>query len=203
MTRDVGIEDPARAGAASIALVAILGGAAVWMLSRPAPEAPGMSRIVSPEILLAIFDTVWLLLLALPREPSWPSAFAKLAVGAPFHVALAAAFGAGPGFHAAWAMTALAFASVGVVGTAVAPRVHGLGVSLLAVALPLAAYAVGDFGGADALPFLAASPTVGPTILARTSRTASAADAVPALVAAAVLLASGLVASRMTKDEAA
>jgi hypothetical protein len=200
VTRDVEIEDPARAGAASIALLALLGGAAVWMLSRPAPGAPGLARILSPEILLAIFDTVWLLLLALPREPSWPSACAKLAVGAPFHAALAAAFGAGPGFHAAWAMTALAFASVGVVGTAVAPRVHGLGVSLLAVALPLAAYAAGDFGGAGVLPLFAASPTVGPTILARTSRTASAADAVPALVAAAILLAADLAASRTRKD---
>lgn len=200
MTRDVGIEDPARAGAASIALLAVLGGAAVWMLSRPLPAAPGMARIAAPEILLAVFDTVWLLLLALPREPSSFAAFAKLAVGAPFHAALAAAFGAGPGFHAAWFLTAVAFAAVGAVGAAVAPRVHGLGVTLLAIALPLAAYAMGDFGGADVLPLFAASPAVGPTMLARASRTATASDAVPALVAAALLLGADLVASRSRKD---
>jgi hypothetical protein len=98
-------------------------------------------------------------------------------------------------------MTALAFASVGTVGAAVAPRFHGLGVTFLAFALPLAAYGAGDFGGAGVLPLFAASPMVVPTILARTSRTASAADALPALVAAAVLLTADLVASRMRKDE--
>ena len=187
---------PPRAGAFSVAVLVILGGAAVWMLARPAPETPGLARLRSPEILLAIFDTTWLLLLALPRPASWPATLTKLAVGAPFHVAIAAAFGAGPGFHTAWALTACAFAAVGSIGVRVAPAAHGLGVALLAFALPLAAYAAGDFGGADVRAFLIASPAVGPTILARTSTFASAADAIPSLVAAALLLAADLFASR-------
>jgi hypothetical protein len=192
-----------RSGAVSVAIVAMLGGVAVWLLARPAPDAAGAARLRSPEILLAIFDTTWLLLLALPRAPSWPATLTKLAVGAPFHLAIAAAFGAGPGFHAAWAMTACAFAAVGTIGARAAPRVHGLGFSLLAFALPLGAYAMGDFGGADVRAWLVASPTVGPALLARTSTTAAAADAIPALVAAALLLAADLVASRARKEPSA
>jgi hypothetical protein len=190
-------------GGFSVAVLAILGGVAVWLLARPAPDAAGAARLRSPEILLAIFDTVWLLLLALPRAASWPSAVTKLAVGAPFHLAIAAASGAGPGFHAAWALTAGAFAAVGTIGTRAAPRTHGLGMALLAFALPLGAYAAGDFLHADVGAFLAASPCVGPTILARTSTTAAAGDAIPALVAAAVLLAASLGASRLRKEPSA
>jgi len=146
-----------------------------------------------------VFDTAWLLLVAAPRATSWPATLTKLVVGAPFHVAIAAAYGAGPGFHAAWTLTLCAFAAVGTIGVRIAPGVHGFGLALLAFALPLAAYAAGDFGGRDVRALLLATPTVGPTILARTSTTASAADAVPALVAAALLFSADLVASRRGK----
>ena len=199
-----GAADAARPrGGISVAVLAVLGGAAVWLLARPAPDAAGAARLRSPEILLAIFDTAWLVLLALPRAPSWPATLTKLAVGAPFHLAIAAASGAGPGFHAAWALTATAFAAVGTIGVRVAPNVHGLGLALLAFALPLGAYAMGDFGGADVGALLLASPTVGPTLLARTSTTAAAGDAIPALVAAALLLAASLAASRLGKEPSA
>jgi len=200
---DGAAEAGAPRGGFSVAVLAVLGGVAVWLLARPAPDAAGAARLRSPEILLAIFDTVWLLLLAMPRSASWPSAVTKLAVGAPFHLAIAAASGAGPGFHTAWALTACAFAAVGTIGARAAPAVHGFGMALLAFALPLGAFAAGDFLGADAGALFAASPAVGPTILARTSTTAAAGDAVPALVAAALLLAASLAASRMRKEPSA
>jgi hypothetical protein len=187
---------PQRPRAASVVILAVLGAAAAWWLARPAPAAAGAARLRSPEILLAAFDTVWLVLLALPRAPSWAGTATKLGVGAPFHVAIASAFGAGPGFHAAWTLVACAFAAVGTVGARVSPRCHGTAMAAVSFALPLAAYAAGDLGGAAVRPLLLASPLVGPTILARTSRTASAADAVPALAAAAIVFAVGLVASR-------
>jgi len=84
-----------------------------------------------------------------------------------------------------------------------APAVHGFGMALLAFALPLAAYAAGDFLHAEVEALLAASPSVGPTLLARTSTTAAASDAVPALVAAALLLAASLAASRLRKEPSA
>lgn len=177
-------------------ILAILGAVAVWMLARPAPSAPGAARLRSPEILLAVFDTVWLLLLAMPRAPSWAGTVTKLAVGAPFHLAIASAFGAGPGFHAAWALVACAFAAVGTVGARVHAACHGTAMAVVSFALPLAAYAAGDLGGAAVRPYLLASPAVAPTILARTSRTASAADALPALICAAIVFAVGLVMSR-------
>src|SRR5262245_46524204 len=187
---------PPRPRAASVVILAALGAAAAWWLGEPAPAAHGAARLRSPEVLLAAFDTVVLLLVALPRQPSWAGTVTKLAVGAPFHLAIASAYGAGPGFHAAWALVACAFAAVGTVGARVAPRCHGVAMAVVSFAMPLAAYAAGDFGGAAARPYLLASPLVAPTVLARTSSTASAADAVPALVAAAIVFAVGLVASR-------
>src|SRR5262245_24216148 len=171
---------PPRPRAASVVILAVLGAAAVWWLGQPAPAAAGAARLRSPEILLAVFDTVWLLLLALPRRPSWAGTVTKLAVGAPFHLAIASAFGASPGFHAAWALVAGAFGAVGTVGVRAAPLVHGTAMAVVSFALPLAAYAAGDLGRAPVRPLLAASPLVAPTLLARASRTASAADAVPA-----------------------
>lgn len=199
MTAAIRADEPGRSGGASVAVLALLGGVAVWLLARPAPETAGAARLRSPEVLLAVFDTAWLLLVAAPRATSWPAVLTKIVVGAPFHVAVAAAGGAGPGFHAAWALTIGAFAAVGAVGVRVAPAVHGFGLALVAFALPLAAYAAGEFGGADVRALFLASPTVGPTILARTSTTAAAGDAVPAVVAAALLLAAALVASRRAK----
>jgi len=199
MTSGDAIAEPPRSGGASVAVLAVLGGVSVWLLARPAPEAAGAARLRSPEVLLAVFDTVWLFLVALPRATSWPATLTKLVVGAPFHVAVAAAYGAGPGFHAAWTLTLCAFAAVGTIGARVAPTVHGVGLALLSFALPLAAYVAGDFGGADVRALFLASPTVGPTILARTSTTAVAGDAVPALVAAALLFAADLAASRRAK----
>lgn len=187
---------PPRPRAASVVILAVLGAAAVWWLAQPAPAAHGAARLRSPEILLAVFDTVWLLLVALPRAPSWAQTVTKLAAPAPFHLAIASAYGAGPGFHAAWTLVLCAFAAVGTVGARVAPRCHGLAMAAVSFALPLAAYAAGDLGGAAARPFLSASPLVAPTILARTSRTATAADAVPALVAAAIVFAVVQVVSR-------
>jgi hypothetical protein len=187
---------PQRPRAFSVVVLAALGAAAVWWLARPAPAVHGAARLRSPEVLLAVFDTVWLLLLALPRAPSWAGVVTKLAVGAPFHVAIASAYGAGPGFHAAWALVLCAFAAVGTVGARSAPGCHGAAMAVVSFALPLAAYAAGDFGGAAVRPFLLASPAVAPTILARTSRAASAADAVPALIAAAIVFAIVQVVSR-------
>jgi hypothetical protein len=187
---------PRRPRIASIVILAVLGAASVWWLAQPAPATHGAARLRSPEILLAVFDTVWLLLLALPREPSWAGTVTKLAVGAPFHLAIASAYGAGPGFHAAWTLVACAFAAVGTVGARVAPGCHGTAMAVVSLAMPLAAYAAGDFGGAAVRPFLLASPAVGPTILARTSWSASAGDAVPALIAAAAVFAVGQVAMR-------
>jgi hypothetical protein len=185
-----------RAGATSVAVLALVGGMAMWMLARPAPEAVGAARLRSPEIALATFDTIWLLLLAVPSAASWPAAVTKLVVGAPFHVAIAAAGGAGPQFHGAWALVAAAFAAVGVVGTRAAPTVHGVATSLAAFALPLAAYAAGEFGGADVRAVFLASPTVAPTLLARTSTIATVGDAVPSLVVATLVLAADLAAAR-------
>jgi hypothetical protein len=187
---------PRRPRIASIVILAVLGAASVWWLAQPAPATHGAARLRSPEILLAVFDTVWLLVLALPREPSWAATVTKLVVGAPFHLAIASAYGAGPGFHAAWTLVLCAFAAVGTVGARVSPRCHGIAMAVVSFALPLAAYAAGDLGGAAARPFLSASPLVAPTILARTSRTASAADAVPALIAAAIVFAVVHVVSR-------
>jgi hypothetical protein len=199
MTAETRVDDTPRSGGASVAVLALLGGAAVWALARPAPEAAGAARLRSPEILLAVFDTVWLFLVALPRATSWPATLTKLVVGAPFHFAIAAACGAGPGFHAAWALTLCAFAAVGTVGVRAAPTMHGFGLALLSFALPAAAYAAGEFGGADVRTFFLASPLTGPTVLARTSTTAAAGDAVPAIVAAALLFAADLAASRRAK----
>src|SRR5262245_22774926 len=84
----------------SVSVLAVLGCASVVALSQGAPSAPGSARLVAPEILLAVFDTVWLLALALPRSATWPAALTKLAVGAPFHAVMAAAFGSSSGFHA-------------------------------------------------------------------------------------------------------
>src|SRR5262245_66327364 len=98
----------------------------------------------------------------MPRAASWPATLTKLAVGAPFHLAIASAYGAGPGFHAAWTLVACAFAAVGTVGVRVAPRCHGVAMAVVSFALPLAAYAAGDFGGAAARPSLLASPLVPP-----------------------------------------
>ena len=187
---------PRRPRVASVVILAVLGAASVWWLAQPAPATHGPARLRSPEILLAVFDTVWLLLLAMPRESSWAGTVTKLAVGAPFHLAIASAYGASPGFHAAWALVACAFGAVGTVGVRVAPGCHGVAMAVVSFAMPLAAYAAGDFGGASVRPLLLASPLVGPTILARTSWTASAGDAVPALIAAAVVFAVGQVASR-------
>lgn len=191
---------PARSGSFSVAVLAVLGAAAAWVLADAAPETPGAARLRSPEILLAVFDTVWLLCLALPRAPSWTATATKLAVGAPFHAAIAAAAGAGPGFHAAWALTACAFAAVGTFGARAAPGVQGLGCSLLAFALPLGAYAAGEFLGAEVGAWLRASPLVGPTLLARSCTTATAGDAAPALVAAALLFAAVLAAARRKQE---
>ena len=187
---------PQRPRVASVVLLVALSAAAVWWLGEPAPATPGAARLRSPEILLAVLDTVWLLLLALPRAPSWAGTVTKLAAGAPFHLAIASAYGASPGFHVAWALVACAFAAVGTVGARIAPACHGMAMAVVSFAMPLAAYAAGEFGGAAARPFLLASPAVGPTILARTSRTASAADTVPALIAAAIVFAVALVMSR-------
>jgi hypothetical protein len=192
-----------RSGTFSVAALVIVGAAAAWALARPAPDAEGAARLRSPEVLLAVFDTVWLLLLALPRAPSWPATATKLAVGAPFHAAIAAAAGAGPGFHAAWALTAAAFAAVGTVGVRAAPAVHGLAMALVAFALPLGAYAAGDFLRADVRAFLLASPTVGPTLLARSCTSAEAGDAVPLVVAAALVFAADLAAARARKEPSA
>jgi hypothetical protein len=188
-----------RLGGGSALLLAALGAAAAFLLSRPAPESAGMSRLRDPEILLAVFDTVWLLVLALPGRGDWSGTAARLLVGAPFHWAVAAAAGAGPGFHAAFAISAGAFASVGTLGARLAPTAHGVAIALLSFALPLAAYAAGDFGGAGVRALFLASPTVGPTLLARSCATASASDAIPAVVAAALVLAACVVASRRTK----
>lgn len=135
--------------------------------------------------------------MALPRAPSFAGAVTKLAIGAPFHVAIAAAFGAGPGFHVAWFVVIAAFAAVGVVGVRTAPRVHGTGMAVLSFALPLGSYAAGEFGGAEVRSLFLASPAVMPTLLARTSRTATPADAIPALIAAALLLVASLIATRV------
>jgi hypothetical protein len=187
---------PERRGVAAVVLLALLGAAAVWLLALPAPATPGLARIRTPGALLAVLDTVWVLAMLVPRGTGFWDAVVRLAVPAPFHVAIASAGGAGPGFHAAFALVALAAAAVGALGVRVAPRVHGAGVAALCVALPLAAYAAGDFGGHATAPLLAASPLVGPAMLARGATTASAGDALPALAALAVLLAADLIAAR-------
>ena len=196
MTDAAAQDPPSRTGLASCAALALLGGLAVWMLARPAPADAGAARLRSPEILLAAFDSAWLLLLALPRDPSWPGTAARVAVGVPFHCVIGAASGAGPGFHAAWGLTAGAFAAVGAMTARAAPRTHGAGLALLCVALPLAAYAAGDLGGAEVRSFLLASPAIAPTVFARTCTTVVPADAVPALIAASLLFAVELAAAR-------
>lgn len=189
-------KDAASRGWVAVVVLALLGAAAVLLLAAPAPSAKGLARIRSPAVLLSVFDTVWLLALLLPRGASWWDVLPRLAAPAPFHLAIAAAAGASAGFHAAWGLAAAATAAVGTLGMRVAPAAHGIGASAFCVALPLAAYAAGDFGGAEVRGPLAASPLVGPSLLAHASATASAADALPALAAAAVLLAADLLAGR-------
>jgi hypothetical protein len=191
------------AGAVPVGTLVVLGAVAAWVLSQTAPQATGAARLHSPEVLLSIFDTVWLLFLLGPQSGGLSRAIAVLVVGAPFHLALAAASGAGPGFHAAWGLLAPASAGVGAIGSRAAPPAHGLGTALLAFALPLAAYALGDFARLDVFAWLDASPLVGPSRLARAAPSAEAGRAVPALIATGALLAFDLTASRFSREQRA
>jgi hypothetical protein len=195
-----------RPAAVTVSVLAIVGAGAAWLCAAPAPDAWGASRIASPEVLLSAFDTLWLLLVAIPSARSWSATLTRLVVGLPFHVAVAAAAGAGGGFHAAFGAVALAFAAVGTLAAGGASRVHGTAIALIAFALPLGAYAAGDLCGVaypHVRPFLLASPAVAPTLLAHAAPTAPASDCTPALLAAGLLLLADLAASRSSQETAA
>ena len=171
---------------AAVLILALVGGAASWLLSRPAPAAPGAARITSAVALLAMFDMLWLLSLSWPRSCGarvrLAAAALLLTVGLPFHAALAAAAGASGGHAAACAAIAVAAALASALAGA-----RRLFAPLLAVALfalPLAAYALTDLGRVgEAASWGRASPLLAAALLAMRASEAVLADGVPAVVA--------------------
>ncbi len=173
----------------SVALLACGGAwaaAFVRGFAPPPPAGSGSARLASPEILLAVFDTVWLLLL-LPGR-TLLRRVVLLAAGLPFHVALAAAAAAGPGHAGAFALLALGFAAVAAVSCGQESRRPGLALSLVTFALPLAAYVLLEFVGLGDQVLLLASPLTAPTLLARDAASVGATAGLPGIAGAAAAL---------------
>ena len=184
------------------AFLVVLGGVAVHLLGAPPPDSPGAARLASPEILLAVFDTLWLLAAAGPWRVGALDRGVTLVVGAPFHLVIAAPAGAGPAHLVATAMIVLGFAAAAGAARGRSPGVHAALLALLTFAIPVVAYALAEFAGVGANALFRASPLTAPTLLARTAPTAAAADAVPALVAAALLVAVATVVRRRAPEMA-
>lgn len=180
--------EPVRSQWVPVAAVALLGGMCAAALGRSSPSAHGAQRLVAPETLLPAFDVVLVLLLCRPgRRDVWGSV-ALACVGVPFHAAIAAAAGAAPGFHAAFALVAGAWMAASLVAVSLAPRLGAMALAGATFALPLAAYALAEFGRVPTRALVAASPLTGPVLLARDAAAASAGDAVPALAACAAVV---------------
>jgi len=184
-------ETPAVPRPAAVVLpivVVVLGALVVTVLGQTRPEIPGAARLAAPASLLAVFDTVWLLALAAPgRATRWDRAVVAV-VGAPFHVAVAAASSAGP--EHAFALALVAFAYVAAASFVREGRRVALIAFLVAVfGLPLGAYVGGDLLGLHTIAWLHASPLTAPTLLARAEGGASAGQAWPALAAGAAVIA--------------
>ena len=82
------------------------------------------------------------------------------------------------------------------------PRVYGLAFAALVFAVPMVAYALGEFLSVPVSALFRASPLTAPTLLARSAPHAQAAHAIPALLAAAALLAVVSRARRPAEDGA-
>jgi hypothetical protein len=172
----------------AVAALALLGAVAASVARGYAPPPPagaGADRLASPEVLLAVFDTAWVLLL-LPGRAAWDRV-ALAAVGLPFHVALAASASAGEGHAAAWALFLAAYALAASVRRR-GSRLPGLALALVTCGAPLVGYALMEFVQVDAVALVAASPLTGPTLLARAATSVGAASGVAGVAGAAAVL---------------
>lgn len=173
-----------------------LGSVCVGLAATPAGRAAGLDAATRPAALLGTFDTLAVVYLAVPRRGTALWHAAVLACLAPLHVALAAA--AGVGLAHGLALAALAGAWWGA-GRAAGGSISGAGwAALVACGAPAVGYVAGDLlgFGSSAVPWLLASPWTGPGLLAARGPATELADGVPALVAAAVVLAGSLVLER-------
>lgn len=184
---DAGSDAPARRARLLFpALVVLIGACSAWASALPAPASPGAARVVSAEVLLAVFDALLVLGMAAPTRARWSDRAALLLVGLPFHVVLAAGAGASPGHAVALATIAAAFGAVASLGAARAGSspLSGAAFALLTFGLPAVAYVLGDLLGVAANGLFLASPLTGAVLLARTCTEAGAATCVPSVVAA-------------------
>lgn len=173
----------------SVVVLAAAGALAAACVHGAAPAPPagtGADRIGSPEILLAAFDTLWMLLL-LPGRRMWDRA-TLLAVGLPFHAALAAAASAGPGHAIAFGSVVASYTlALGVPGPR--GRFPGLALALVTCAAPLVGYALLELAAVDASALIRCSPLTVPTLLARSAPDVAVLSAgMPAVAGAAVVL---------------
>lgn len=176
--------------------VAAVGAAAVWLSSLPVPAGRGAARCVAPETLLSLFDVTVAVLLTRPGRRGVAESLALAALAAPFHAALAAPVASGVGAHVAFATSCAAWAAAALLLSARAPRSAPAVLAGLVFGAPLAGYGLGDFARLPAASLLAASPLTGPVLLAHRASAATAGDARPALVGAAVAVAVALVVER-------
>lgn len=184
--------------------VVVAGAAAAWALAAPPAESPGARRLASPEILLGAFDAVVFLLLVRPGSRDAPETIVLLLAAAPFHAAISAAAGAGPGHLGAIAVSAAAWAAAALVAArgGSTARLGAVMLTAATFALPLAAYGLAEFVRLPVRAAFFASPLTGPVVLARRAATASVADAVPALAAAALIIALAGIARRRAEPGA-
>lgn len=179
-----------------VAIVALAGAGLVLALATVPPAGSGARSAFTPATLLAAFDVVWVLLLARPGARSLPETAALLGAGAPFHAVAAGEARGGAGHLGGFALLALAWTGAGLAAARGGPVAVG-GVAFAAFGLPLAAYAASEFLlRAPLTSLFLASPATGPVLLARSAPTASASDAVPAVVAAALVASSALLRRR-------
>jgi hypothetical protein len=180
----VGEPPESRAALVPLAIVVVVGAAVAWASGPRDASVPGAARLVAPDTLLAVLDTVVAILLVRPGRRDVLETLTLLATALPFHAAAAAAAGAGPGHHAASALAGAAWGAAGVVSARTAPALAGLLAGIVAFALPLAAYGLAEFARLPVGAAFLASPLTALSILARTAADARPADAVPALVVA-------------------
>jgi hypothetical protein len=190
-----------RSPGAALLLVVAVGSAAAWTLSSSAPAPPGARRLAAPETLLSLFDAVAILLLALPCSFGAGGRLLLGAAAAPFHAAIAAAAGAGPGFHVAVALTAAAWGGAIGFSAARTPRLAGAAASAFAFGVPLAAYGLGDLARLPTGATFLASPLTAPVLLAHRAAEVAAVDALPSVVASALVALAAAWASRASPRE--
>jgi hypothetical protein len=187
---------PAGIGAA---LVVAVGVTVVTVLGGTVPDGRGPARLASPAVLLGVLDTIWLLAACAPGRATPAARVTVLLSGLPFHLASAAAAGAGPGHLQAIALLGAAY--VGAASSVPSGRPAGaLTLMFAIVGLPALGYIVSDLLGADGVALLLASPLTAPALLAHAPEEAALADVWPALPAAAGVIAAGRWAARHGAD---